>query len=310
MICAESFGCSGKAPFGETRLFAGIAGLSGLGDYSRLAGSNLIFSVDRISRCSSSWKEFAEIAFAHASRDLEVGFGLPVHALVCFEFGEDTQPEDRTELVRSVYDAASSRNIELGKCHSAKTLSDVTSLVIALVGEGSLRPAKPSSRGMVWISGQIGFSKLLYLEGMKQKPNQHPIAKILAKPLNLRRFHEQFSVLSDVSGHALAGCLCDLAERETVAIEVKLSARLAASPDVLEVPVSLLENSLDDYSCSRLAISNPALRLSLLKETAGPIVAFSAELAECESEELESFGWQNIGSFERATASVSIGWVE
>lgn len=310
MICAETFGCSGKASYSETKLFAGLAGLSELGDYSRLAKTDLIASVDRISRCSSSWREFAEIAFSHASRDVEVGFGIPIHALVCFEFGEDASADDRVVLVEAVRNAASLRNIQLGKCHSSMTLSEVTSLVIAVLGQGPGPQKKLSDRGMVWISGQIGFAKLLYLEGLKQKSNTDLIVKTLAKPLDLRRYQDRFTVLSDVSGHALAGCLCDLSEREGVAIEVTLSSRVAASEDVLEIPVSLLENSLEDYADSRLEISNLASCLALVKETAGPIIALSDRLTEPEIQGLESSGWQNIGSFRKASAGVSIGWDE
>lgn len=310
MICAETFGCSGKSPYGETRLFADLAGLSRLGNYSRLSDTNLIVSIDRISRCSLDWREFADISFSHASRDIEVGFGTPFHALVCFEFGEDSAPEDRLALVESVRDITRLRNIELGKCHSAMTGSEVTSLVITLVGEAPVPRMKLASNGMVWISGKIGFAKLLYLESIRNEVCRPSSAAALIQPLNVRRFRDRFAVMSDVSGHALAGCLCDLAERECVAIEVMLTSGAAASSDVLEIPVTLLENCLDDFEGAELSIADAALRLSLLKETAGPVIAFSNELAKIEIEELESFGWRNIGSFQRGPASVSIGWAE
>lgn len=307
MICAETFGCSGKTSYSETRMLAELAGTSAVGNFTSVPNSNLIASIDRVSRCTADWTAFAEIAVSHATRDIEVGFGVPAQILACFEFGQDATRDDRTALVAAVSLAASSRQIMLGKCHSAITQSEVTSLVLAVVGETCVEQRRPDHKGQIWINGPIGYAKLLYLEGLKQEPDQGKYISFLTKRLDLRPFSDRFSVASDISGHGLAGCLSDLAERFSLQIDAVLSQSSAADRAVIDTPVSLLQNDLADYTA--VEIDEFAVCLSLLKETAGSVVALSSGLSRSAMQELESLGWQKIGSFRSASRPlVSIGW--
>jgi hypothetical protein len=308
MICAETFGCSGKVSFSETRRLAEVAGLALLGNFSTIPECRLTLSIDRVTRCTTDWLAFAKIAISHASRDVEVGLALPSHALACFEFGEDANAADRAALVQAFKQAAHLRNISIGKCHSTITTSEVTSLVIALAGQTFAQPVELESTGLVWISGPLGYAKLLYLEGLKSEPNLEDLSDRLSRPIEIHSVAGHFSVMSDVSGHGLAGCLCDLAERLSLAINVALSPAEAASAAVIDVETSLLENDPDDFPHGVLGIAEAAKRLSLLKETAGPIVGLSGNLPESTIGELRSSGWRVIGLYRKGPGAVSIRW--
>lgn len=307
MICPEFFGCSGKLDFSETRTLANAALNNARGDYSSLLDGKLILSIDRVGRCSKYWQVFAEMALSHVCRDIEAGFGNALQALVCYEFGEDAEEHDRLELTKFLGGAIRERGIEVGKCHSV-LVEGVTSLVISVVGLRAGFPQKVAEEGLVWLNRPFGAAKLQYMAeiGTLGRPNEHAVA--ITAPADVVQFSWVFSVASDVSGHGLAGCLLELSDRLSIEIDISLSPQNAAASEVLNCPITLLENEPGSYGALNLRIDDGARTLALLKETAGPIIALSAEIDRGDRLPLEQAGWISIGRYSHGPNGVAIRW--
>jgi hypothetical protein len=305
MICPEFFGCSGKLTFSETRALAHAAE-GPLGDYSDVA-SNWVASIDRIGQCSLEMPVFAQVALTHVLRDLEAAAATAFHALVCYEFGDDASTDDRFQLVGSIAKAATARGIQIGKCHTVE-IEGSTSIVICAIGKtrGKLRGLPET--GIVWISHGLGASKLLYMRQIGTLADESDCLFKMTTPINLEAFSDRPSVISDISGHGLAGSLVDMAERHGIKIDVELGPQFALAEPVLTEEMTLFENSSDSYGAILVAVDRDANTLAFIKETAGPLLVLTAELPLSIRDNVVAAGWAAIGSFVRGAPEVSISW--
>ena len=306
MICPEFFGCSGKLDFGATRDLVRWAGLEPLGDYSVSRSGKVAMSIDRVGQCSKDATSFAQIALTHACRDLEAGFIKPTDALICYEFGPETDGREQAEIVRSVTQAAGRRKIAIGKCHSV-LVEGSTSIVICVLGDQTRLPATLPEAGTVWLSHALGAAKLQYMSEIGTLSDVSPYYDLMTSEVDTNVFANLPCVISDVSGHGLAGTLVDIAERFSLSIAVTISPATAAAPIVLLEEISLFENDPASYGPS-LQLDDDARALALLKETAGPLLALSGPVDEKLAAAISQAGWLEIGQYERGPVGVRVQW--
>jgi thiamine monophosphate kinase len=276
------------------------------GDYSISRSGHLAMSIDRVGQCSNDPASFAEIALTHACRDLEAGFVKPTDALICYEFGPETNEVEQIEIVRSVKAAAEHRNISVGKCHSV-LVDGTTSLVICVIGEQNRSAMILPKTGLVWLSHGLGAAKLQYMREIGTLAGPYPALKQMTLPVQTDVLSNQPSVVADVSGHGLAGSLIDLAERYGVSIDVTILPALALSEEVLAEEISLFENDRSSYG-DIIDVANDAWRLAALKETAGPLVALTGLVDTNIGNSITNAGWFRIGQYEQGESGVRIRW--
>lgn len=307
MICAEFFGCSGKLDFLATRELVTKAGAKPLGDFSISRSGTVVMSIDRVAECSNNAQLFADIAVAHACRDLEAGFATPTDMLVCFEFEEGTGDQRQVEIVRAIMEAAKKRNIVIGKCHSV-FVEGPTSLVFCVCGNRQDISNALPAEGAVWLSHGLGAAKIQYMTEIGTFVGANPHYDKMINSIDTTMLTAKNCVLSDVSGHGLVGTLMDLAERCGISIEVTISPRTAIAREVITEEITLLANEPDAYG-PLVHFDERAKPLALLKETAGPLVALCvSEARQCQ--ELSRAGWTQIGAFKRGQIGARIRWSE
>jgi selenophosphate synthase len=135
-----------------------------------------------------------------------------------------------------------------------------------------------------------------------------PYLAMMRTPVHLESVSKYASAISDVSGHGLAGTLIDIAERYQLKISCELSEVCALAEPVINEEITLFENSPTSYGETPLEVDEGARRVSLLKETAGPLVVLTEELLTPTNDAIRRTGWLDIGSFQKGSPEVKISW--
>ena len=302
------YGCSSKLPFCETFELASMNNGSSKGDYSvTLPDGPYAHSIDRVFRCSDDWPTFADIALNHAFGDVLVAGATPHHVMFSFEFGPDTDENERARATKAFFEAASARSVHVGKCHSS-IAQNPTSVTIAVCGNGLRAITAPPSNGLVCLSRPLGASKMHFLAEMGLSAD--PTATDILRNGNPAGFCTSFrwAALSDVSGDGLAGAVLSMGARFGADILLTLNLASAFAPDVLEVEVDCLVNPSSSYANLPITAQCPrAWHLMRLRETAGPFVGL-LNAGDANLEELERRGALVLGTFCKGTGKVQVEW--
>lgn len=306
MIDPDYFGCSSKLGFSETKLIAdAVKKSSPGGDFSLIdTQPRLALSIDRISRCSSDWSVFANVALSHAENDVLCARAEPRYVLFAFEFGPDAGESDRLRAAHAFAQEAERRGLSLGKCHSAIGLGP-TAVTITVIGDGAKPAVTAPNTGKIYISGPLGFSKLQYLAelGILDSVCCGQAASHRRSFVNAC----DWSLLSDVSGHGLAGSLLHIASDHILDITVNLTSANIAADEVVSVEAGCLLNTRSSFDRQSLACDDRAWAVAGLKETAGPIIGL---LDDRMHDDLSIIMRNsiNVGSFKLGTGKVNLSW--
>ena len=303
----EFFGCGNKVGYFDTLPLAALGGDSTKGDYSEFIGFERgALSIDKVYQCSKDPAVFAAISLNHVLNDVLVSSASPVQVGIAFDFASDLDLRSRSELVSAFSSELSRRKIQLGKCHSS--LSDLTSVTIAVVAANPVCEALAPTQGDVVLSRAIGHFKMHYLHETGQIDVANASTPLIVSPFSPLSLRDKFSDVADVSGHGIAGSLHSLALRNSIDIEVVLSPNIAAHPLVLELPNPCLLNDYSAFQVEGLEIEIDSWRLAGLSETAGPLVGLINR--ESVSQRGEG-GWpKTIGHFRPGDGKLTIKWIE
>ncbi|MBS1004367.1 hypothetical protein [Acetobacter thailandicus] len=303
---SDFFGCSGKLPFNETRSLAMANGASAtIGDFSEFTSKGrVITSIDRIHRCAKDWTRFARIALRHAFADVKCAGAIPLQVMLSFEFGKDVTADERKECSNAFGCELFRNGISLGKCHSSQSLGE-TAVTIATFGQASEKPQAEVNSGRLYLSHPIGAFKLHYLAEMG-------FDDITSAAFDLAEIREDndfccwdWTILTDVSGHGLMGAILQVATNHSLAIDLELSRNHILAPEVMAIPATCLENSIDSYGIDMSSIDERARMLITLRETAGPFVGFIDDAVNKGSPPgLE------LGRYHKRTDRIEISWKE
>ena len=310
MIDPDYFGCSAKLTYSETRSLVEASGSGSVDDFSRFGFANeFVASVDRISRCASDWAKFANIAVNHALADIEVAFAIPLHAVICFEFGPDANMADRSVAAQSFRQAVLQRGMTLGKCHSALS-NDPTSVVISVIGTIQDQILHTPVEGKVFLNRPLGLFKLHYMEEMGLLETESTALSAIFQPRFVPEALKNVAVLSDVSGHGLGGSLASLAHRFSLDLDISIHSRLAAASEVLMTDIDCLQNARETYGSYLEVDNDSAWPLISLRETAGPMLALVESSFDIEPGSFGTGYCLSIGTFRRGSGKVIVRWQE
>lgn len=307
LIDPEFFGCGNKVDYFDTLSLAQLGGDQTKGDYSEVFGlRSAAFSIDKVYQCAQDNSTFAAIALNHALNDVLVSSAAPIQAGIAFEFAANLTSDARQELVTAFRRELDRRNIQLGKCHSS--LSEVTSVTIAVIATNPRIDRQRASQGDVTLSRAIGHFKMHYLMETGQIGPVVTSTELLTNPFSSAFADSEFSDVTDVSGHGLAGSLHSLATRNSIDIDVILSPHLAAHPYVFEMPNACLLNDFHAFEIEGIDIDIESWRIAGLMETAGPMVGIVNRENKVDQE--ESCWPKVIGHFSSGKGKLTIKWEE
>ena len=309
MIDPDYFGCSSKLSYAELRRVNEEVLPKSVGaDFSSLnCEGTTVLSIDRVHRCADDLSLFAKIAVGHVLGDILCAPAIPLHALVAFEFGIDLASSGREELSSAVAAQLRARGIELGKCHSSLG-GGATAVTIAIVAAKSAQHLREVREGALILSRGLGLFKLQYLREIGTLEDRAIDLSALGEAPSRSFLELPWVAASDVSGHGLAATLLSLAKRYSLDLDVPLSSRCAASPEVLTNPVECLGNPLSDFDGLDLFVEKGAWPLAGLRETAGPLLALLND--EEGLAPLDLIGAVPIGRYRRGSGRVHISWEE
>lgn len=311
MIDPDMFGCSGKLSYNQTRaLIAANSGAVSTGDYSELkVAGRIVASVDRVHRCAKDWDLFARIALNHAFADVVCAGGVPLQALLSFEFGIECGHHEWIECSKSFHRELLSRGVSLGKCHSSHGLG-VTAVTVATVARAPTAAPPSLRQGAIYISRPIGAMKLLYLTEMGVEVDSGQSRELLKESPSEEFLAHPWNLVTDVSGHGLLGAVAQVATSHGLRVDLELSPTLALTPDVLNVPVECLQNAITSYGFEIPVEDEAALVLATLRETAGPFLGFVDEGGVGPVEGKGQPRGIYVGRYRSGGEGVGISWVE
>jgi len=131
---------------------------------------------------------------------------------------------------------------------------------------------------------------------------------LLSKPFPTLSPNAGLAVVSDISGHGIAGALYNLARRYKLDLEVALSAEHAADDAVLNDPMPCFQNALDHFALPYLEIDEEAWRLGGLMETAGPLVGLANASTNLSQDPFRTGILMPIGRFSCGTGRLRLRW--
>ena len=308
MIDPDFFGCSGKLSYQETRMLAAAGGKSDVsGDFSEITSAGrIVTSIDRIHRCARNWDKFARIALNHAFADVLCAGGAPLQAMLSFEFGIDVQATERIECSSAFKRELASRDISLGKCHSAYG-SGVTAVTIATLAKAPDKPQPHPRTGRIYLSRPLGAFKLHYLSEMGVEDFGTLVADMLEGERD-NAFHDaRWEIVTDVSGHGLLGAAFQAAAIHGLDLDLMLSDTSAVAPEVLSIPVDCLQNPISSFEVQLSGIDERAIVLATLRETAGPFLGFAEDDDNPKEQILPGVA---IGRYGKGSGRIAISWAE
>lgn len=309
MIDPDFFGCSSKLPFEETwRLASGEDGRGPAGDYSvSQASGEVVTSIDRVHRCAKDWGSFARIALNHAFGDVICAGAMPIHVMLSFEFGVDTPANERKLCSQAFAAVLKAKGVALGKCHSSLN-GGVTAVTISTMAVSPLMRTPVLDRGTICLSRRVGAFKLHYLQQLGIGALGSSVSSILEADPDPDFHSQQWSHLTDVSGHGLIGAVATVARLYGVDVQLELSPAVAIAADVLTTPVECLQNPISSYDVDFDGHPAEAIALLTLRETAGPYLGLLEDSDQ--ATDIAVARGILIGRYRRGKGRIKLSWRE